>query len=622
MRVERIGGGQVEAGIGRQRAGFAVPREAVADEGRGQRRLEPRPPGPGQRRRGAVHRPAGEQQAGGGVAGIEIGVGGVEAQARGDENQRAAKLDALHGGAADVLIGAGRGIEVQQVAEPAQEGGRRQGQPAIEQRLIDADVAADALLRFQRVGDAGIEIERPLEEGRALGAGAEAGAQLGVAVGDLVGGGEAAGEEAVGARLAVVAPAEGQEQVVDGRDLVAGKEGIARGGIVEAGGGIGRRRRVFGLLLLQPDAAEELAEGSCPDRRTVLGADRVRAEIVARRGARLVVVAVLAGGEAGERLLDGAVRAGEVERAIAGDQRPVDGVAGIGGGGGRTGRRRRIVVIRFAGGAGDAKLEAGAVGGRVAAGDRPVPAVEAVRLVVVAVADPGEARGGDMLAAEQHAEIALGEAARQALGMGAVAAPLDRPRGTRRPMRLAGDDVDDPAHGVGAVDRALRPAQDLDPLDVVERDRGEIELVAGGRGVVDAHAVDQHQRVPGLAAAQVHFRRAAGAAQFDHRDAGHRAQQIGNRGRRGLLDLVAGDDGNGAARLGRRDRHVIRRDDDRRHLGQGRGGGQTKQEGRDAGAPGRRSHDGRSPLWIDLAGAPVTSCVPSPIRLPRRTAKG
>ena len=189
-------------------------------------------------------------------------------------------------------------------------------------------------------------------------------------------------------------------------------------------------------------------------------------------------------------------------------------------------------------------------------------------------------------------------------------------------MRLAGDDVDDAAHGVGAIDRALRPAQDLDALDIVERDGGEVELVVGGRRVVDADAVDQHQRVAGLAAAQAHFVVPPGPPDSVTVTPGTVRSSSATEVGRGMLDLVARDDRDGAARLADRDRHVVGRDDDRRYLGEGRRRSPRQAGSTRRGGAGMRKSCGRSPLWIDLGGSPVTVCVPGPSGFPAGPPRG
>ena len=118
---------------------------------------------------------------------------------------------------------------------------------------------------------------------------------------------------------------------------------------------------------------------------------------------------------------------------------------------------------------------------------------------------------------------------------------------TRRPWRRARrsssraahaprDDVDDARERVAAVHGGIGAARDFDALDVGDVERREVERAAARvRGVVDAHAVDQHQRVVRVGAA--HVQRAGAAAPADLVDvhAGHAPQQVGEF--RGLLDV-------------------------------------------------------------------------------------
>ena len=72
-------------------------------------------------------------------------------------------------------------------------------------------------------------------------------------------------------------------------------------------------------------------------------------------------------------------------------------------------------------------------------------------------------------------------------------------RAVAGPRPLAGHDIDDAADGVAAVKRALRAAQDLDPLDIGRHQVREVEFRPAAR-VVDLHAVDQHQGLVGFGA--------------------------------------------------------------------------------------------------------------------------
>src|SRR5690606_39038215 len=131
---------------------------------------------------------------------------------------------------------------------------------------------------------------------------------------------------------------------------------------------------------------------------------------------------------------------------------------------------------------------------------------------------------------------------------------------------LAGDDVDHAAHGVGAVQGRHRAADDLDPLDRVQR-RDVVELVAAevvridvavvvlaaavdqDQGVVRAHAAHGDRALAGLVAglADVHALQVAHGVQQgdvgtagqvlagDHADAGRRVDDL-------LLEAGRGDD--------------------------------------------------------------------------------
>ena len=96
-----------------------------------------------------------------------------------------------------------------------------------------------------------------------------------------------------------------------------------------------------------------------------------------------------------------------------------------------------------------------------------------------------------------------------ALPEGLVVARLEIHETGRRPFAALGDDVDHAADRVRAVEGRLRAAQDLDPLDVVEGEVGEVE-VAGGEAL-DPHAVDQHLHLRRVGPADADGRELAGA---------------------------------------------------------------------------------------------------------------
>ena len=111
---------------------------------------------------------------------------------------------------------------------------------------------------------------------------------------------------------------------------------------------------------------------------------------------------------------------------------------------------------------------------------------------------------------------------------------------------LAGDDVDDAAHGVGAVERRHRPAHHLDALDHVGRDpvqilAAQVGAIADVARVADATPVDQNQGVVVRQAADGDLGHGAGRADAAGH-AGQAAQQFAQALDRLTFDLVAGDD--------------------------------------------------------------------------------
>ncbi len=168
----------------------------------------------------------------------------------------------------------------------------------------------------------------------------------------------------------------------------------------------------------------------------------------------------------------------------------------------------------------------------------------------------------------------------------AVAARLHRHRAMRRLTALAGDDVDDAAHRVRAVERRLRPAQHLDALDVDGGEIAEIERAVGRRRIADAHAVDQHQGLAGVGAAQADLGHGADAAGFVDVEAGDAAQDVGEAFRSEFRDLGAGDDRHRGAGLADRLLDPIGRHGD---FGQFVGASEARRRQRDGdqGGPSR-----------------------------------
>ena len=208
----------------------------------------------------------------------------------------------------------------------------------------------------------------------------------------------------------------------------------------------------------------------------------------------------------------------------------------------------------------------------------PVAVAVAVRVIAPDVAGVGGGEAVQPVVAGAEAEAAaLGAEAGVEAGT-AVAAGTDF---AVHAVRRAGEDVDHAGDGVRAPDRRARAAHDLDALDGGQRQVREIEdALAGG---VDAHAVDQHQRVVGVAAAQEQRVLRAAAAGAHQVDAGLLRQQVADVGDAAGFDVRARQHGHrlqGA--FGRLfdavagDLHAVQ--PGRRVLG-GRGQGDGRQDG-------------------------------------------
>ena len=130
-------------------------------------------------------------------------------------------------------------------------------------------------------------------------------------------------------------------------------------------------------------------------------------------------------------------------------------------------------------------------------------------------------------------------------------------------VRLSGDDVDGGHHGVGAEHRRVRPADHLDPLDVLQRDAQRVPLHAGEDVAVDGTAVDQHLEPGG----QREFLTVVGddevsAGGVGDLKAGHEPEHVGKLVEAGILDHLAGDDRGRDRRFQQRLRQPRGRHDD------------------------------------------------------------
>ena len=108
-------------------------------------------------------------------------------------------------------------------------------------------------------------------------------------------------------------------------------------------------------------------------------------------------------------------------------------------------------------------------------------------------------------------------------------------------MAAARDQVDHAADRAGAVERRHRAADDLDALDVGEGIDAEVERAGCVGGIVQRHAVAQHQHGVRVGAADEHAGIAAGTAGLADADAGDGGERIGQRGVAAFLDGLAVD---------------------------------------------------------------------------------
>ena len=100
--------------------------------------------------------------------------------------------------------------------------------------------------------------------------------------------------------------------------------------------------------------------------------------------------------------------------------------------------------------------------------------------------------GKEMLHRRLIVEIALGAGKRRALVEGVETAAFDIGGDRHRAFAAFGDDIDHAADGVGAVERALRSAQHFHLGDIAGQQFGDVDRAAGGRGIGDVDAVQQH----------------------------------------------------------------------------------------------------------------------------------
>ncbi len=159
------------------------------------------------------------------------------------------------------------------------------------------------------------------------------------------------------------------------------------------------------------------------------------------------------------------------------------------------------------------------------------------------------------------AERAAGHAADAAL---TKRAELQLPVAALR-TAFAGDDVDGPAHRVGAVERRRRSAQHLDAIEVddaeVREEAGDVALRR--RPIAEPHAIDQDGRGIRAQAADAERAELAGPSRVAHLDARRQAHHVGERHGVARRDLLRVDHADRLRRLERRLRQPRRGDDHR-----------------------------------------------------------
>ena len=114
----------------------------------------------------------------------------------------------------------------------------------------------------------------------------------------------------------------------------------------------------------------------------------------------------------------------------------------------------------------------------------------------------------------------------------------------QRLFRLAGGDIDHAADGVAAPQDRLRPAQDLDPLGIVEEEVGKAETARSGGGIGQAHAVQHHHRLAAVRPPDAQRGNSAVSAVARQADARRAQQDIAQRDRLVLDDGGLVENGN------------------------------------------------------------------------------
>ena len=116
---------------------------------------------------------------------------------------------------------------------------------------------------------------------------------------------------------------------------------------------------------------------------------------------------------------------------------------------------------------------------------------------------------------------------------GAVAAVVEHHVGAGRAAGTR-DQVDDSADGVGAVDRRARTLDDLDAVEQLRRDVHQRRQCLRSR--IDAHAVDHHDRLIAVGAADEHRQGLTRTAAAVDVDSGMKAQYVTHVDGEGILE--------------------------------------------------------------------------------------
>ena len=139
----------------------------------------------------------------------------------------------------------------------------------------------------------------------------------------------------------------------------------------------------------------------------------------------------------------------------------------------------------------------------------------AVRKTVVGI-DAGEGR--------IEIEMPIAHAGGHLVSIGAEVASVAGVRDERKSRRASRcGKADHAGQGVGAIERAVRLAQDLDGLDAYAGEVGEFYRASDGVG---RNAIDQHLVCVGLSSADIETGGAAHLSRLRHLEAGHQTQRV------------------------------------------------------------------------------------------------